>query len=171
MLPGRPPISDYDDTLDEIDQSPPIRGRTNPGAERVVDAFIDAPPDDPRAPRNVDLHDRITALELALPSAETNARWIRHGVKALSGLLGLGAAVLVYALSLSRSAGDATGEKRARDIERARYIGIIDELVRDVARHDGTIHSLLEAIRSRYPIGAQPLLGPPPQPPQQDDEP
>ena len=43
---------------------------------------------------------------------------------ALSGLAGVAGTALVFAFTLTRASGDATGEKRARDIERARYIAL-----------------------------------------------
>ena len=166
----RPPsTSDLADTIDEADQP---RARTGPVEERVVDPFVDAPPDDPRAPRNVDLSDRVTALELGRSDAdarikaahllaENASRWGRRIFYALSGFAGVAGTALVFAFSVARSRGAAAGEKRAQNIERARYIAIIDRLAIDVARHDGILSSLVEAIRSRYPIGALPILGPP----------
>ena len=167
--PTAPP--DLADTLDEA--SPRDRSgsfRREPSGIR--EPYFDAGPDDPSAPENVDIADRLTLLEQhrradvdriaeAHQLAEKSGTWNRRIFKALVALTSVAFAALMFAFSVARSGGVAAGEKAARDIERARYIAIIDQLVRDVARHDGILGSLVDALRSRYPIGSLPLVGPP----------
>ena len=150
MTTGRPPpSSDLADTIDEADQ---------PRPERVVDPFVDAPPDDPRAPRNVDMHDRVSALEAAMPSAFENARWIRRGVKVGAALIGLAGAVLIYALAFARASGDADATARERELQRQADHALLLEIARHVSEIRGEL-------RARNPIGMVPLKGPPPQEP------
>ena len=178
----RPPShADLADTIDEADQP---REVTRPGHDRTPsgrikppgvpdhEPYFDSPPGSIEAPESEDFHGRISLLEqlrrdadarikAAHELAEKSGSWNRRIFKALLSLTGVVGAALIFAFSVARSNGDATGEKRARDIERARYIAIIDQLVRDVARHDGILGSLVDALRSRYPIGSLPLVGPP----------
>ena len=157
-------------------------GRIKPAGVPDREPFFDAAPEDRDAPANVDLHGRLSLLEQlrhdadarhkALADrikevhdlAERSGTWNRRIVYALSGLAGVAGTALVFAFTLTRASGDAAGEKRARDIERARYIALIDRLVVDVSRHDGILSSLVDAVRARYPVGALPLIGPPPAP-------
>ena len=101
----------------------------------------------------------------AVATAIDALTWNKRIVKALVGLTAVAGTALAFAFTVARSAGDAAGEKRERDAQRLRYIALIDQLVRDVARHDGQLGSVLDALRTRYPIGAVPLLGPPNQDP------
>ena len=147
-------------------------GRFKPSGVPEREPYYDAAPEDADSPENVDLHGRVSLLEqlrrdadarikAAHVLAESSGTWNRRIFYALSGLAGVAGTALVFAFSVARSNGDATGEKRARDVERARYIMIIDQLVRDVSRHDGILGGLVDAVRSHYPIGALPLIGPP----------
>lgn len=185
MTPRRPPTApSLDDTIDEADQPRAVdrSGRFERVASGVRDPFFDAGPDDPTAPENVDLADRLTLLEQhrradvdriaeAHQLAHRAGTWNRRIFYALSGLSGIALTALGFAISIAHSSGDEAGTRRAQAIERARYITIIDQLVKDVSRHDGILGSLVDAIRTRYPIGSLPLVGPAPQPSPQDHAP
>ena len=106
-----------------------------------------------------------TEAAKAVATATDALTWNKRIVKALVGLTAVAGTALAFAFTVARSTGDAAGEKRERDAQRLRYIALIDQLVRDVARHDGQLGSVLDALRTRYPIGAVPLLGPPNQDP------
>lgn len=178
--PPRPPT--LDDTVDEADQPRPrdeavthalpawdeLQGRrpvSSPAlAPPVLDPYFDAPPEDPRNHTNVDLAGRVGALEAALPSAASNARYVRWGVRVGGGLLGLGVAILTWALATARAGGDATATAREREAERVRIRDTVQLLLERDARRQGQLDSLLDALRSRFPIGAVPLLGPPTNP-------
>lgn len=183
MSPRRPPRPPtLDDTVDEADQPRPrdeavthalptwdeLQGRrpvSSPAlAPPVLDPYFDAGPDDPRAPRNVDFDGRLLVLEQALPSAASNAKYVRWGVRIGGGLLGLGVAILTWALATARAGGDATATAREREAERVRIRDTVQMLLERDARRQGQLDSLLDALRSRFPIGAVPLLGPPTNP-------
>ena len=180
MTARRPtfPPADLADTLDEASPREVTRpgraqsGNIKPPGVPEHEPYYDSGPGEIAAPENEDFHGRISLLEQLRKDADARIRaahllaeqsgtWNRRIFKALVGLTGVAGAALLFALSVARSNGDATGEKRARDIERARYIAIIDKLVSDVSRHEGILGSLIDALRSRYPIGALPLVGPP----------
>lgn len=174
-LPPRPPVG-VDDTIDEADQPrdeataqalpgwDELRHDRRSTSSPVLDPYFDAGPEDPRSPRNVDLDGRLLALEQALPSAAANARYVRWGVRFGGGLLGLGTAILVWALASARANGDAAATTREREAERVRIREAVQLLLERDARRQGQLDSLLDALRSRFPIGAVPLLGPPTDP-------
>lgn len=106
-----------------------------------------------------------TEAARAIAIAGDALTWNKRIVKGLVALTAVAGTALAFAFAVARNAGDAAGEKRERDAQRLRYIALIDQLVRDVARHEGQLGSLLDALRTRYPIGSVPIAGPPNQDP------
>lgn len=162
----RIPIDDLADTLDEAEvarhRSGPI-ALTPAGEVADTDTEVDGWEQIRRFRAEVaKAHERA---DEAIATATNALTWNRRIVYALGVLAGVAGTALTFAFAVTRASGDAAGEKRERDAQRLRYIVVVDQLVRDVARHDGQLGSVLDALRTRYPIGAVPLLGPPNQDP------
>lgn len=187
MTTGRRPRHDADEldtgcALEDLEDAPSPqptaystgerRRRLNPdhdvddprmavGSHPLRDPFFDAGKDDPDAPANVDLADRVAALEKSLPSAAANATWIRRGVLALSLLAGLGTGVFGWALVTAEHKGDATGAAREREATFQWLLRTVrDDIVPGAARRDARIDALVETLRLYFPAGALRMQGP-----------
>lgn len=150
MTASRPRF-DADDLAVTHDELEPVR------VEPVADPYFDAPRGHPLAPETRDVHDRLSALEAALPSAAVNALWIRRIAKLGASMLGLGGAFLAWALYTARAKGDADATSREREAER-RW------LVESVRALDRAVSEVRGELRARNPIGMLPLIGPPNEP-------
>lgn len=176
MTTSRRPRIPIDDLADTLDEAEVARHRSGPivvtpaGEVADTDTEVDGWEQIRRFRAEV-AEVRVEVAEVRVEAAKAVATatdaltWNKRIVKALVGLTAVAGTALAFAFTVARSAGDAAGEKRERDAQRLRYIVVVDQLVRDVARHDGQLGSVLDALRTRYPIGAVPLLGPPNQDP------
>lgn len=158
------PIDDIDESDAPIPtvQTSAERRRTAVGSDRDMPPIHVTPSDVRDSEWGRDLTVRLAATELAAAKATT---WNKRIVYALSLLTGVAGTALALAFHITSTSGEAAGEKRERDAQRVRNLATLAQLVVDVARHEGQISSLIE--RSRYPIGAVPIAGPPnnPSPP------
>lgn len=119
--------------------------------ELVLDPLLDAPPDDPRAPQNRDIADRLAALEKSRDIKFRRRTWA--GL-ALSFLAGSGAAILAWALARADANGDARATGREREAERRWIVDTVRAMERRDALQQGQIDAITE--RMRYP-----MVGPP----------
>lgn len=169
MTTSRRPRFPIDDLADTLDEAEAARHRSGPialtPAGEVADTDTEVDGWEQIRRFRAEVAEVRTEAAKAVAVATNALAWNRRIVYALSGLAGVAGTALVFAFAVTRASGDAAGEKRERDAQRLRYIALIDQLVRDVARHEGQLGSVLDALRTRYPIGAVPLLGPPNQDP------
>jgi hypothetical protein len=144
--------------LEDVAAGLHVAAPTDTAERRRLDAaYYDRGRNDADAVRNVDLDARVSALEAALPSAATNARWIKRGVVAIGSAAGLGAAVFVYVLAFA----DARGAAREREaIRAADHTTILGLVVSDAVQAEQL--RAITATLARYPIGFAPVQGPPP---------